>query len=146
MASRITAAATSEAGTEQLWELVSDLERWQDHLDTFTSVTALQPGPTRVGSRFRVRQPGLSAVVYEVTQWWEGVGFVWETRGPGLVGTAEHEISPLQDGSRLELTYTWTGPLARVARRVAGPRAKRMVELEAETFTWLATTNQQLNG
>ena len=146
MASRITSAATSTADPRHLWELISDVENWPRHLETFTSITALQSGPTREGSRFRVRQPGIAPAVYEVTQWWEGVGFVWQTQAPGLVGIAEHEISPLQDGTRLELAYTWSGPLAPAARRLLGRRAKQLIDLEAETFTWLADTNREING
>lgn len=132
-------SASSRATTERLWEVVSDLAAWPDHLDTFTSVRHVTgPSPTGVGSRFEVRQPGLVTSTYEITEWAPGSAFTWVARAPGVVTTATHTISAVGDGSRLDLGLTWTGPLGRVATPLLGRRAQSMIDLEARTFARIA--------
>ena len=42
------------------------------------------------------------------------------------------------DGSRLDLSLEWSGPLARLLELLIGRKARGMVETEAETFARLA--------
>jgi hypothetical protein len=103
-------------------------------LPTMLEVSQLGAGPVGVGTRFRVRQPGLPPAVYSITQWEPGRGFVWESSSPGVRTTASHEVSACGAGSRLALGITWTGPLAGVVRLLLGSKARRMVEQEADAF------------
>lgn len=138
MAHSVTASAHSTGSSERLWQLISDLDNWPRHLDTFVEVTALQPGPPRLGARYRVRQPALAAAVYTITWWQEGEGFSWQTGSRSLMGTAEHRIVEEGLGQRLELVYKWSGPLALVVHRALRRKAQEFLDHEAETFTWLA--------
>lgn len=129
--------ASSSAPAERLWSLASDVERWGERLPTVTSVTPLQAGPAGVGTRYEVRQPGLPKAVYEITDW-QPHSFTWVTRSPGLAGTGAHTVRAEGSGSRIELTYDWSGPLAWLARRLLRTRGQRYVETEARTFARLA--------
>ncbi|MEQ6903757.1 SRPBCC family protein [Nocardioides sp. YIM 152588] len=134
----IRATASSSAPPDRLWRLASAVEHWGARLPTVTSVRPLDAGATRVGSRFRVRQPGLPTAVWEVTEWAEGRGFTWVSSSPGIRSTAVHTVVADGEGSRLELSLEWAGPLARVLELVIGRKARGMVEVEAETFARLA--------
>jgi hypothetical protein len=135
----IRAAASSAASPDRLWSIASDVERWGDRLPTVTSVRPLGAGPVAVGSRFEVRQPGLPKAVWEVTDWQDQArSFTWESTAVGLHTTATHSVSADGDGSKLELSLEWAGPLAGVVRMVMGRKARGMVETEAETFARLA--------
>lgn len=139
----LTAPATSTAQAARLWVAVSDVAAWPDHLPTFTSVV-LVDGPTSVGvgSRFEVRQPGLPAATYEMTEWDPGRGFTWVARSLGVATTATHVVTGSGQGSRLDLTIRWDGPLARPLRLMLGRRAQRMIELEATTLARVAAAGE----
>jgi hypothetical protein len=135
----IRATARSAATPDRLWSLASDVERWGDRLPTVDVVRPLGSGPTGVGSRFEVRQPGLPKAVWEVTDWQQhGRSFTWVSTSPGIRSTAVHAVQDISGGSRLDLSLEWSGPLARVLELLIGRKARGMVETEAETFTRLA--------
>ena len=135
----IRATARSAATPGRLWSLASDVERWGDRLPTVESVRPLgSTGPIGVGSTFEVRQPGLPKAVWEVTDWQPGRSFTWVSSSPGIRSTAVHTVQDDGDGSRLDLSLEWSGPLARVLELLIGCKARGMVETEAETFTRLA--------
>ena len=134
----IRTTARSAAAPDRLWSLVSDLEHWDDRLPTVSSVRPLGDGPTGVGSKFEIRQPGLPRAVWEVTDWQpDARSFTWVSSSPGIRSTAVHTVHD-DDGARLDLALEWSGPLARVLELLIGRKARGMVETEAETFTRLA--------
>ena len=135
----IRASARSAATPDRLWSLASDVVRWGDRLQTVNAVRPLDSGPVGVGSRFEVRQPGLPKAVWEVTDWQrQGRSFTWVSTGPGIRSTAVHAVHDDGDGSRLELSLEWSGPMAWVLERLVGRKARGMVETEAVTFARLA--------
>ncbi len=128
-----------DAGVDRVWNLVGDVERWDDLLPTMQQVTRLDgEGPVGVGARFEVRQPGLPKAVYEITEWEPGVGFTWVAASMGVRTTASHEIRPRHGGTLLVLGIAWSGPLAGLVALLMGGKARRMVEQEAETFAQLS--------
>jgi hypothetical protein len=135
----IRASARSAASPDRLWSLASEVERWGERLPTVDSVRPLGSGPPRIGSRFEVRQPALPKAVWEVTEWQQqSRSFTWVSSGPGIRSTAVHTVHDDADGSRLDLSLEWSGPLARVLELLIGRKARGMVETEAETFARLA--------
>lgn len=132
-------SASSSASGVEMWRLLCDVERWPELLPTMTSVEAMQTeGAPELGSRYRVRQPGLPSAVYEITEWRPDEGFVWAAHSVGVVTTARHVILPLETGSQVELEIEWSGPLSKAIRRVYGAKALRMIEIEAQTFARLS--------
>ncbi|QQS01047.1 MAG: SRPBCC family protein [Austwickia sp.] len=135
----IRAAAESAASPAALWSVVADLDRWADHLPTVTAIRHVGgQEPAGVGSRYRVRQPGLPPTTYEITHWEPGTGFTWVARSPGLVSTARHRVEPRGAGSVLELAFGWSGPMGGVVRRLFAGKGRAYVEREADTFARLA--------
>lgn len=136
----LRASTHVDASPERLWTLLSDLPRWPELLPTISSVQHLGgPQPPGVGSRYRVRQPGLPAATYEITQWEPGEGFTWEARSPGVTSSATHRLAAEGGGALLDLTFAWSGPLAPLVRWLGGRKGQRYVEAEAATFARLAT-------
>lgn len=134
----IQATAHSAATPDRLWSIASDVERWGERLPTVESVRPLGSGPTGVGSRFEVRQPGLPKAIWEVSDWHPGRSFTWVSSSPGIRSTAVHTVQADDDGSRLDLSLEWSGPLARVLELLIGRKARGMVQTEADVFTQLA--------
>jgi hypothetical protein len=134
----IRASARSAGSPDRLWALASDVEHWGDRLPTIDSVRPLNSGPMAVGSRYEVRQPGLPKAVWEVTDWQPGSSFTWVSSSPGIRSEAVHTVTADVDGSRLDLSLEWSGPLAWLLERLIGRKAQGMVETEATTFARLA--------
>jgi carbon monoxide dehydrogenase subunit G len=139
MFAMIRASARSTATPDRVWSLASDVEHWAERLPTVTLVRPLGTGPLGVGSRYELRQPGLPKAVWEVTDWQpQARSFTWVSKAAGIRSTATHSVHADNDGSRLDLTFDWSGPLARIVELLLGRKARGMVETEAETFTRLA--------
>lgn len=138
-----TARAIATAPVDRLWTVLSDVTAWPDHLPTFTSVTLIGgPTPMGLGSRFVVRQPGLPAATYEVTDWEPGRGFTWVARSIGVATTATHVATASEVGRWLDLTIRWDGPVARPLQLMLGRRVQRMIELEATTLARVAAAGE----
>ncbi|WP_156251692.1 SRPBCC family protein [Pseudactinotalea terrae] len=137
----ITVTRRIEATPPQLWQLVSDVERWPELVPTVDDVENVGcTGPTREGSRFRVRQPGLVPATYEVTDWRPGESFAWRASTPGLLTVATHELLPDGEGTLLRLSIGWHGPLAVAIRALIGKKARRYVDQEALAFARAASS------
>jgi carbon monoxide dehydrogenase subunit G len=130
---------TIAADTDRVWQLLSDLDNWDQMLPTMQRVTRLgTKGPLGVGTRFEVQQPGLRRAVYEITDWQPGRGFTWRSTAPGIRTAAPHWLAPQDEGTRLVLGIDWSGPLTGLVRLLLGSKVRRMVEQEADSFTRLA--------
>jgi hypothetical protein len=46
--------------------------------------------------------------------------------------TASHRLEETPEGTRIVLTMTWSGPLAWLARKLYGSKARRFMTQEAE--------------
>ncbi|GIJ76841.1 Polyketide cyclase / dehydrase and lipid transport [Micromonospora phaseoli] len=118
---------------------MSALDRWAELLPTVNEVRRVDgPGPITVGSRFLVRQPGLAAATYQVTDWRPEAGFTWAARTAGVRTTATHVLHPEGDTTRLQLRIDWDGPGSRLVRVLFARRTRRLLEQEAATFASLA--------
>lgn len=128
------------AAPGRVWQAVADVADWPRWTDSMTSVERLDSGPLRVGSRARIKQPGLPVFVWEVTGLDEGASFTWVTHSPGVVVTAGHEVSGTASGSRLTLSVTWTGAFGGLAGALVGKRTRQSITRDAEGHKACAET------
>lgn len=139
----LQARSRSSASVSHLWDVVSDVTHWPEHLETFTEVREVDSSAkTDVGRRFAVRQPGLPPAMYEVTEWTEDQSFTWVARSPGVTTRATHVVTAREAGSELALTVDWRGPLASVVRLLAGRTTQRFIDLEASTLAVVAQPDE----
>jgi hypothetical protein len=96
------------------------------------SVQRIDRGPFAVGSCARVKQPKLSAAVWQVTELQDGRNFTWVTRTPGLVMKAGHVIEPKGSGSRVELSFELSGLMSPIVSRFYGGMIERYVATESQ--------------
>ncbi len=123
-----------DAPTQPVWEVLFDVARWPEWTPTIDDVERLDPGPFRVGSRARIRQPRLPRAVWEVTEVVDGRSFTWEAKGPGMKTIGRHEVVPDAGGSKLTLSIEQTGPMGAVAAVMWRRLTQRYIELEAESL------------
>jgi hypothetical protein len=107
----IRVTARSAASPDRLWSLASDVERW-----------SASPGCPRRSGGDRLATGALLHL---------GVR-------PGIRSTAVHTVHDDADGSRLDLSLDWSGPLARALELLLGRKARPWSRPRANTVTRLA--------
>lgn len=134
------------ATPRRAWERVGDLESWAEMLPTIDAIASMDRGPIGVGSRFRVRGPGLPVAEYVVTDWTPPNGFTWQARSAGVATTATHVLTQRDGQTTLRLGIAWTGPMAWLVRAVLTRKARSYVIREADTFVALVNDEQSQAG
>lgn len=121
---------TISAPPAEVWAVLADVPGWPGWTPTVSSVEALD-GELRVGHRFRVKQPGVAAAVWDVAEVEPGASFCWATRFAGGRMVASHWIRATGEGSEVQLRIDFTGGLARLLTPLVAGRIRRFVEEEA---------------
>jgi uncharacterized membrane protein len=122
----------TSAGLGDTWAALVDVTQWPRWTKSITSVRRLDDGPLRVGSRARVKQPGMPWLVWEVTELRDREAFTWAARSPGVRTAGVHRLRANPDGStRITLELDQTGPLAGLVGALMGARSRRFLGMEA---------------
>jgi carbon monoxide dehydrogenase subunit G len=123
---------TVAARPAQVWEVLSDIERWPERITTYEEVRLLEDGDLRVGSRAHVKQKGLKAGEWEVSELVEDRTFTWASKQPGVHIVARHTVSTDDDGTtHLTLVLEQSGWLSGLVTLTLGRKVREYVDLEA---------------
>jgi uncharacterized membrane protein len=120
------------APADQVWPVMSDIERWHEWTPSIRSVRRTNAGPFRIGARARVYQPKLPPADWIVTALDEGRAFVWESRAPGVRVIATHTVEPVGTGSRVTLSIQYYGVIGTLFGRLTAGINRRYIALEAD--------------
>lgn len=131
----ITDTIVIDAPLERLWALTLDIESLPSVTPTVTAADRLDDGPVAVGSRARLRQPGLPARTWTVEVVDAPTRFAWATRLLGVRMVGVHELTPTADG-RCELTLRvqLQGRGAGLLGRLGGANLARTLAAENAGF------------
>jgi hypothetical protein len=136
---RYETSTTTPAEPDRLWTVVADVEKWPDWIDVYEYVRPDQPGPMRLGRSARVKQRGLAAGSWTVTELDEGRVFAWESRQPGVRILGRHVVSAEPGGgSRLTLELEQSGWLSGLVTVLMGTKVRRYVDLECARLAAVA--------
>ncbi len=128
----VITTAHSTAGLDRVWAALTEVGTWPQWTKSITSVEPLGPGSLEVGHRFKVKQPGFPASVWEVTEVREREAFTWVSSMPGVRTSGVHRLTSEPDGSvTITLELEQSGALAGIVRALTGRRTRRYVEMEA---------------
>lgn len=120
------------APPEDVWSVLVDVEAWPTWTASMTSVQLETPGPLRLGSVAKVRQPRLAPTTFTVTEYDDGRSFAWSTGNRLLTTVGDHRVEPAPDGSHVTLTLRQEGPLAGVVGALYKGLIDRYIRMEAE--------------
>ena len=130
---------TTPAEPTRLWAVVSDVERWREWIDVYEEVRRAKSGPLRIDSTTHVKQRGLAAGDWTVTELDEGRMFGWESRQPGVRIVGRHVVTAEPGGgSRLTLQLEITGLLSGLVSALYGRKSRAYVDLECTRLTEVA--------
>ncbi len=113
-----------------VWAATEDLENWPVWTPTMLRVDKSTAGVIRVGSLFRVKQPGLPESTWTITSLTNGEHLSWETRRVGLRMAATHDVCGDGHGTRSTLGLKIFGPFGRMLWPLIRARAQRFLEQE----------------
>ncbi|GIE96602.1 SRPBCC family protein [Paractinoplanes rishiriensis] len=123
-----------EAPVDRVWQLTTDVAAWPTFMPTMQSVERLDPGPLRVGSTARIKQPAQSAAVWTVTRLVDRQEFAWETHRMGLRMIGSHRLEPVDGGTRNTLGIEVIGRGAGLFGAILGPALRRAIQQENAAF------------
>ena len=122
-----------DARQQRVWEVLSDLEAWPQHIETVDVVELRSPGPVGEGSCVRLKQPKLPEGTWEVTVWDAPSYFEFRQKSGGVTNVAGHRVEALEEGrSRLTLTLDMRGLLVPVAAVFYKGLTNRYMTVEAQ--------------
>ena len=121
-----------DAEPAAVWALYADVERWPEWTTSVTRVTGLEGADLRVGKRFRIEQPRLPSLVWDVTAVEPGASWTWMQRSFGSTTVATHEVIPTE-GQRTTVRQRieQRGPIGVVVGLLMGRLTKRYLAIEA---------------
>ncbi|MGO9875002.1 MAG: SRPBCC family protein [Acidimicrobiia bacterium] len=123
-----------DAGLDAVWTVLTDVERWPEWTRSTQNIVVLGDGrELQVGTRARVKQPRLPAVVWEVTVFEPSQTFVSQTRAGGVASVAAHRLKVGDRGTVVvDLAIRQSGPLAPLAARPMSRLTRRYLRMEAD--------------
>lgn len=130
---RATNRVSVSAPADLVWSVFADVERWPAWTRSVTSIEPLDGGDVELGHRFRIRQPWLPVLVWQVTDVRPGHSWRWAARSFGARTDAWHQVVP--DGEAAAVVTQGVeqrGPLGVVAGLLARPLIRRYMALEAQ--------------
>ena len=122
-----------DAPAQLVWEVFSDVERWPEWTASVTSLVGRDGANIAVGKRFAIKQPGMSKLVWKVTEIDPGLSWTWVQRSPGVRVSARHDVIAQSDGRTLvRQQLDQRGVLGALVGRLMVKKTKRFLELEAQ--------------
>jgi hypothetical protein len=121
------------ASQQRVWDVLSAVEAWPQHIETVETVELLTPVPITTGSRVRLKQPKLPEGTWDVTAWDAPSYFEWTQKTGGITSVAGHRVEALGNGrARLTLTLDMRGILMPIVGVFYKRLTNRYMTLEAE--------------
>jgi hypothetical protein len=125
-------STSTSASTAKAWAALADVASFPKWTTSMTTVVPLDGADLRTGRRYRITQPAMPVLVWQVSEVHEGESFVWETRLPGVHTVGYHRVAPdARGGTRITIGIRQSGWFAGVAGLLTRRRTRRYLELEA---------------
>jgi len=122
-----------DAAPEKVWAVLTDVRRWPEWTASMQKIEPRGGDELAVGSKFRIKQPKVPAVTWEVTEFEPERSFTWTATSPGVTTVAEHRITPIGPSKvEVHLGIRRSGRLAGLVSGLSASLTRRYVAMEAE--------------
>lgn len=121
------------APAEVVWSVFTDIERWPTWTASVTSVQPLDGAGIEVGRRFRIKQPRLPVLVWQISDADPGRSWTWVARSAGARTYARHQVFPDGDAAAVVTqSIDQRGPVGVVVGALMRGLTRRYLAMEAE--------------
>lgn len=121
-----------DASREHIWSVLSDVERWPEWTPSMRRVQYISGNNLSLGSRMRIEQPKMPALVWEVIEVVPQQTFSWRTTSAGVTTLATHQLGlGPADAVTVSLVVRQHGPLAWLIGLLTAQMTRRYVQMEA---------------
>jgi uncharacterized membrane protein len=121
------------APRDKVWGTLVDVSHWPDWTDSVRQATWLDDTGMAPGGRVRIKQPGMPALVWEVSELEPGVSFSWRSVSPGITTLGTHALQETGDARvTVTLGLHQSGALAPIIGLFTAARSRRYVQMEAD--------------
>lgn len=122
-----------DASPALVWRVFAEVERWPEWTGSVTRLTPLDGADLAVGRRYRIEQPGMPKLVWEVTELEPGVSWTWRQRSPGGTTRASHVVETRPGGGTLvRQRIDQRGPVGLAVALLMRRKTRRFLDLEAQ--------------
>ncbi len=116
-----------------VWAILTDVERWPEWTASMRSVQYMGADRLTLGGHVRIKQPGMPALVWDVTALVPQESFVWMTTSGGLTTVGFHQLTLGPSGGvTVRLGLEQSGRLAWLVGLLNARRTRRYVQMEAD--------------
>lgn len=122
-----------DASAPLVWDVFVDVERWPEWTASMEQIVAFDGPGIEVGKRFKIKQPRLPNLLWEVTAVEGGVSWTWRAQSRGATTLATHEV--IQQGPDRTLVrqrIEQRGPIGALVGVLTRRLTRRYLDLEAE--------------
>lgn len=128
----VTVTEQINASPQAVWNVLADVDLWPTWTQSVRTVRRLDDEPFTLGSRIRIKQPGMPTMVWEVSELVPQSVFTWHTGTPGVKTVGVHRIEPGPGGgTTVTLEVHHSGPLAGAIGALTSSRTRRYMRMEA---------------
>ena len=120
-----------DAPADRVWEVMIDVERWHEWTASITSIQLETPGPLRIGSRARIKQPKFPPATWEVTKVEPGKSFTWVSKAPGMAVSGTHIVTPKGRSSEATLILEFEGRIGQMFGKLTRSINEHYIALES---------------
>jgi ribosome-associated toxin RatA of RatAB toxin-antitoxin module len=147
---RFTKEIEIEASSSTIWNVMSDVETWNEWTPTITRIQKVNRNDLAVGTRLLIEQPKLPKAIWTVVTVSPGASFFMKKGNPFLQVVAGHVIKERQRGAIVTLSLEFLGLFAKpVAKRykdmMEGYLATEAAGLRQASEGLLLHTESQVN-
>lgn len=115
-----------------VWAVYADVERWPEWSGAVKSVKALDDNSLAVGNRFRIDQPRIGALTWEITEVDPGVSWTWVHHSPGGSTEAWHELTETASGTVARAGIIHHGLFGNMSGLLLGRATRRFLKMELD--------------
>jgi len=119
-----------ESPLEVVWSVTENIENWPKWTPTVESIKRNEQGQLGVGSTALLKQPGLPATIWTVTDYVRGELFSWESRSRGITTKASHKLTTSDSGTQNVLSVEISGLILLFLWPLIRFKVRRLLEQE----------------
>lgn len=121
-----------DAPASVVWAVFTDVEQWPSWTESVTTADAVDGPGLALGKKFKLKQPKLPAVAWEVTELTDGASWTWTYAVPLNKTSATHLVEAIE-GDRTQVTQVieQAGLVGGLIGRAMVKTSRRYLDMEA---------------